>query len=89
VKFNLGYVRLTLNGHFNAIDFLIDKKVYKNQVEYEIEESQRKKFVSITCVGNVPIKIKSNLLDKNINDNLKSHSIRVHIRILMFFYRRN
>ena len=89
MKFNLGYVRLTLNGHFNAIDFLIDKKVYKNQVEYEIEESQRKKLVSITCVGNVPIKIKSYLLDKNINDNLKSYSIRVHIRILMFFYRRN
>jgi hypothetical protein len=74
VKFNLGYVRLTLNGHFNAIDFLIDKKVYKNQVEYEIEESQRKKLVSITCVGNVPIKIK--------RAKLSLISIISHIKLL-------
>jgi hypothetical protein len=76
VKFNLGYVRL--NTIFNALDFIIMKKIYKNHVEYEEEESQMNKLVPITYAGNVPIKLKCYLVDKNINDNLKTHSIRVN-----------
>jgi hypothetical protein len=80
VNFNLGYVRLKTN----AIDFMIMKKIYKNHVEYEMEESQTKNLVSISNAGNVPIKLKCYLLDKNINDNLKTHSIRVNSEFISF-----
>jgi hypothetical protein len=33
----MGYVRIIINADFNAIEFLIERKVYKNHV---IEESQ-------------------------------------------------
>jgi hypothetical protein len=80
VNFNLGYVRLKTN----AIDFMIMKKIYKNHVEYEMEESQTKNLVSISNAGNVPIKLKCYLLDKNINDKLKTHSIRVNSEFISF-----
>ena len=82
VKFVLGLVRLKTNADFNSIDFLIEKKVNRNHVEYEIEE--RNKLVSISNAGNVPIKLKCYLLDKMINENLKSHSIRVNSEFLSF-----
>jgi hypothetical protein len=84
VNFNLGYVRLKTNEDFNAIDFVIMKKIYKNHVEYEMEESQTKNLVSISNAGNVPIKLKCYLLDKNINDKLKTHSIRVNSEFISF-----
>jgi hypothetical protein len=80
VKFILGYIQLSLNP--NSIGFLIEKKVNRNQVEYEIEE--RNKLVSISKAGNVPIKLKCYLLDKMINENLKSHSIRVNSEFISF-----
>ena len=43
-----------------------------------MEESQMNKLVPFTYAGNVPIKLKCYLVDKNINDNLKTHSIRVN-----------
>jgi hypothetical protein len=84
VNFNLGFVPLKTNEDFNAIDFMIMKKIYKNHVEYEMEESQTKNLVSISNAGNVPIKLKCYLLDKNINDNIKTHSIRVNSEFISF-----
>jgi hypothetical protein len=81
VKFKMGYVRIIINADFNAIEFLIERKVYKNHV---IEESQRKKLVSISNAGNVPIKLKCYLLDMNINDNLRNHIIRVNSEFISF-----
>jgi hypothetical protein len=49
-----------------------------------MEESQTKNLVSISNAGNVPIKLKCYLLDKNINDNLKTHSIRVNSEFISF-----
>ena len=75
---------LVTNGDFDSVDFLIQKKLFNNRVEYEIEEETSNKLVPMSNAGNVQINLKCYLVDKNINNIFPNHSFRVISENLSF-----
>ena len=84
VKFILGFVKLKTNVDVDSIDFLIEKKVFKNRIDYVVDENKKQKLVPISNAGNIPVKLKCYLFDRSINDNLVNYCIRVNSEMISF-----